>query len=229
MADPLPASPDPDLLPRRILGLCAALSVAVPVLLVGGALAQLGEASWSLGPAVRGTLWGSLLALGWAVPAGLLLAPVLYRAERPVLRTVLRVCWDLPTVCLAALFWGVEDPGALAMGAVGLVVLPQVALGAARALERTPRGSFQAARALGMSRRRFAFRIGLPRVGGPLVAVLIRAWARGVGEALVTLAVLGTGSLTGAVMQGQGAGAQALLLLGVALTVPALSHRLERT
>jgi len=230
MAAPLPALPDPDRLPRRILGLCAALSLAVPVLLVAGVLAVVPTSSGGLGPALRGTLWGSLVALAWAVPVGLLLAPLLNRAERPVLRGLLRTLWDLPTVAIAVVVGRLQDPGTLAIGAIGLVVLPHVALGAARALERTPRGSFRAATALGMSRRRFARRIGVPRVRGAMTAAILSGWARGVGEAVITWSILGSGALSGQLMaRPQQSGQAALVLLAVALGVPLLTHRLART
>ncbi len=226
MAAPLPTAPPTDLLPRRILGLCAALALLVPFVLVVGVLLRFDPVAGSTGEALRGLLIGSAASLAWAVPAGLLLAPVLFRAERPVLRTVLRVLWDLPTVCVAGLLWRHAEPGPLAAVALGLVVVPQVALGAAQALERTPRGTFQAARAMGMSRSRFAWRIGWPRVRGSISAVILRAWGRGVGELLITQAVLGWTALSAQAASQEGPAA--LLLLAVAFTVPWLASRLEQ-
>ena len=52
MAVPLPASSDPDLLPRRIFGLCAALSLFVPLALVAGVLG-FGEVASAAGGIAR--------------------------------------------------------------------------------------------------------------------------------------------------------------------------------
>lgn len=227
MAAPQPLPADPDRRARQILGLCAVFAAAVPVfLLVGVVGSGPGPAP---GAALAATLALSLASLGWAVPAGLLLAPVLYRAERPVLQVVLGTLRDLPTVAVAVLLAQVGGHGLLAGAAVGLVVLPHVALGAAQALERSPPAAFHAAMALGLSRRRFALRIGLPRVRGPVAACLVRAWGRGVGEALITQTALGAAALSGSVLTAPGAARPAAaVLLAVAVGVPLLAHRLER-
>ncbi len=213
---------------RQILGLCACLAGLVPVALVAGVVAS--GSGTDLASPLRATLLLSLVSLGWAVPVGLLLAPVLYGEKAPILRVVLGTLWDLPTVSVAVLLANVVGHGPLAGMAVGLVVVPHVALGAARALERSSPSAFRAARALGMPRRRFAFRIGLPRVQGPVSAALLRGWGRGVGEALITQAALGDIALTGVVMTSpEAARGPAMVLVLVAVLTPVLAGLLERT
>jgi ABC-type phosphate transport system permease subunit len=179
-------------------------------------------------PLLGPTLLLSLVSLGWSVPLGLLVASMLYRARRPALSVLVGTLRDLPTVAVAAVLGAVSGHGLLAGVAVGLVVLPEVALGAARALERSPSGALRAATALGISRHRFVFQILFPRIRGPIGATILRAWSRGVGEALIAQAALGSLSLSGSVLTtpAEARGPAAVLLL-VAMVTPLIARRME--
>jgi len=215
-----------DLPARRVLVVCTGLALAVPLLLVAGVLRL--EVGPGLVEQLLGTLALSGLALGWSGPVGVWVGLRLARRRTPWVQGLLGTLLDLPTVSLATAVAVLGGGPGLAGLAVGLVVLPQVALGTAKALERLDPELFRTADALGIPRARAAVRLGLPRVRGPVAAALVRGWGRGVGEALVTSTLLGTGTLSGAVLlePGSSAGAAALLL-GVALGAPLLAGRLE--
>ena len=164
--------------------------------------------SFGVLPLVGGTLLVSAIAMGAALPAGLLTAVYLSeyapaRVRRGV-KPVLEVLAGLPTVvygyfALLAVTpflqqWipGLSGFNALSPGLVmGVMILPLVSSLSEDALQGVPRGLREASRALGATRAQTALRVVLPAARSGIAAAAVLAVSRAVGETMIVAIAAG--------------------------------------
>lgn len=164
---------------------------------------------WSI---VTGTLWVAAIALLVSVPLGLGAAFYLseYAGERTrsIIKPILEILAGIPTVVfgffalnfinpnLVQKIWPVGDVGTysvLAAGLVtGLMILPTVASLSEDAMTAVPQSLRQGAFALGSNRREVSTSVVFPAALSGIVAAIVLATARAIGE--TTIAVLAAGS-----------------------------------
>lgn len=167
--------------------------------------------SFGVLPIVVGTLNIVFWALLVAVPVGLLSAIFLTeyasRAVRRVVKPVLEVLEGIPTVAIglfAALFlvplaadvlpfldWHTSFSVGVAGAAVGLLTVPLIASVSDDAMRAVPGGLREGAYALGASRPRVAIRVVFPAAISGVVASIVLAVSRAIGETMVVLMVAG--------------------------------------
>ncbi len=247
---------------------------AVPVLLMLGLVLMLADGigfdhdvvrpAGGVASAVMGTVMVAGLALAWATPVGLLAA--IYLAEfaparrRRWLRPSLELLAGVPTIVYAlvavmlvvpAVRWlvpGLQVPRVLAASLVlALMLVPTVTSLAEDALRTVPRQLREAALALGASRLRMLGHVVLPAAAPGVVAAVLLALSRAVGETMIMTLVAGyvpatgldpraavstlTGEIgsvaLGAPVTGSMYTAGAVLLFG-SLAIHAVAHRLVR-
>lgn len=161
---------------------------------------------WAL---VWGTLLVAALALAVAVPLGLLAAIFLSEYAPPRLRAVLKplleVLAGVPTVVygyfalltVSPIIRGIfgEDVGiynALAAGVVlGIMIIPMVSSLSEDALNAVPRSLREGSYALGATRFETAVRVVLPAAFSGVVASIILAASRAVGETMIVTIAAG--------------------------------------
>ncbi len=169
-------------------------------------------ARYGVWPIVVGTLWVAVIALVIAIPLGLGAAFYLAEYARPgvrkVLKPVLEVLAGVPTVVfgffalnfvtpqLVQKIWPVGEVGtysALTAGLVtGIMILPTVASLAEDAMSSVPQALRDGALALGSSRREVCTKVVFPAALSGIVAAVVLAGSRAVGE--TTIALLAAGS-----------------------------------
>lgn len=167
--------------------------------------------SFGVLPIVVGTLNIVFWALLVAVPVGLLSAIFLTeyasRAVRRVVKPVLEVLEGIPTVAIglfAALFlvplaadvlpfleWHTSFSVGVAGAAVGLLTVPLIASVSDDAMRAVPGGLREGAYALGAGRPRVAIRVVFPAAISGVVASIVLAVSRAIGETMVVLMVAG--------------------------------------
>lgn len=168
------------------------------------------DASFGVLPIVVGTLNIVFWALVVAVPVGLLSAVYLAEYAHPrVRRTIkpmLEVLEGIPTVtiglfavyfliplasdALPFLEWGTFSVGVAGV-AVGLLIVPLVASVSDDAMRSVPRALREGAYALGSSKVRVSVRVVLPAAISGLVAAIVLAISRAIGETMVVLMAAG--------------------------------------
>jgi phosphate transport system permease protein len=182
---------------------------------------QFEPASFGVLPIVAGTLNVALWAMLFAVPIGLGVAIYLTeyaspRARRTV-KPVLEILAGIPTVAIGIfavtfilpeviqplwpgdLLGGVEKPFmALAAGlGIGLMVAPIVASISDDAMSAVPAGLREGAYAMGATKMKVATRVIFPAAISGIVASIVLAVSRTVGETMIVLLAAGsTPSLT---------------------------------
>jgi phosphate transport system permease protein len=164
-------------------------------------------------PIVVGTLSITLWSLVFAIPIGI--ASALYLSEyasrrtRKIVKPVLEVLAGVPTVAFGFFalvfitpqlqkiwpgFLG-DGPGifsALAGGlAIGLLIVPIVASVSEDAMRAVPNGLREGAYALGATRAKVSTRVVLPAALSGVVAAVILATSRAIGETMVVLLAAG--------------------------------------
>lgn len=159
-----------------------------------------------------GSLWVAAIALLVAIPLGLGAAFFLSEYASPrvraVIKPILEVLAGIPTVVfgffalnfinpqLVAKLWPVGDVGTYSVLAAGLVtgimILPTVASLAEDAMVSVPDALRQGAYALGSNRREVSTSVVFPAALSGIVAAVVLAAARAIGE--TTIAVLAAGS-----------------------------------
>jgi phosphate transport system permease protein len=164
---------------------------------------------WSI---VTGTLWVATIALLVSVPLGLGAAFYLseYAGERTrsIIKPILELLAGIPTVVfgffalnfinpnLVQKLWPVGDVGTYSVLAAGLVtgimILPTVASLSEDAMTAVPQALRQGAFALGSNRREVSTSVVFPAALSGIVAAIVLATARAIGE--TTIAVLAAGS-----------------------------------
>jgi phosphate transport system permease protein len=173
-------------------------------------------ASFGVLPLVVGTLSVTLWAMLFAVPIGL--AAAIYLSEyahprvRKVVKPVLEVLAGIPTVAIglfAATFiipeiiqplWpdgflgGAQKPF-MALGgglAVGLMIVPIISSISEDAMSAVPHGLREGAYALGSTKAKVALRVVFPAALSGIVASIVLAMSRAVGETMIVLLAAGS-------------------------------------
>ncbi|MDQ6978718.1 MAG: phosphate ABC transporter permease subunit PstC [Mariprofundaceae bacterium] len=215
-----------DALWSRLLGIIAALSAALLLLMVGfllkeaapalqngGWLAFVHDDGWfplenlfGLMPMVWASLLIALAAMLLAAPLGLANALFL-RFYAPAswlkaYRLLLSLLAGMPSVVYG--LWGLtvmvpiiaayHQPGTSLLAAalvLALMIVPTVALTSAAALEAVPRSLYTGAVALGMRRPAVLLGVMIPAARHGIVAGMMLAMARALGETMVVLMVAG--------------------------------------
>lgn len=191
------------------------LSEAVPALTHVGVLRFLTDDSWhpaaeassgtfNLVPIILGTLLSSAGAIVLAAPLGILSAIFLREyAPRPlarVYRRIIELMAGVPSVVYG--LWGLEalvplvgrmhPPGQSLLAGIiilTIMILPTIALLADSAFAAVPRQSMAAAAALGFSRPTTVICIMIPAARSGLVAAIILALVRALGETMAIVMV----------------------------------------
>ena len=164
-------------------------------------------------PIVVGTLGITLWSLVFAIPIGigsaLYLSEYASRRTRKIVKPVLEILAGVPTVAFGFFalvfitpqiqkvwpgFLG-DEPGifsALAGGlAIGLLIVPIVASVSEDAMSAVPHGLREGAYALGATKAKVASRVVLPAALSGVVAAIILATSRAIGETMVVLLAAG--------------------------------------
>jgi phosphate transport system permease protein len=163
-------------------------------------------------PIVAGTAWTTAIALVVAIPFGLGVA--LYLSEyaprrlRSFLKPFLEILAGIPTVVLGFFglflvnpeivrrFWPIGDVSTfsgLAAGlVVGIMIIPTVASLSEDAMTAVPRGLREGGFALGGTRREVATKVVFPAGLSGIVAAIVLAGSRAIGETTIVLLVAGS-------------------------------------
>lgn len=169
------------------------------------------DATFGVLPIVVGTLTVTFWALVFAVPIGLLTA--IYLAEyapptvRRLVKPVLEVLEGIPTVAIGlfALYflrplaedllpflpWGGPFSVGVAGAAVGLMIVPLVASVSDDAMRSVPADLRQGAFALGAGKMVVSLRVVLPAAISGIVAAIVLATSRAIGETMIVLIAAG--------------------------------------
>lgn len=172
------------------------------------------NASFGVLPIVVGTLIVVFFGLVVAIPVGLLSA--IYLSEyapsrvRKVVKPALEVLYGIPTVAIGLFaFWFLrplaEDVfpflpwrGPFSIGvagvAVGLMIVPLVASISDDAMRSVPSDLREGAYALGASKLKVSLRVVFPAAISGIVASIVLAASRAVGETMVVLIAAGAGN-----------------------------------
>jgi phosphate transport system permease protein len=165
-------------------------------------------------PLVVGTfsvvLWGMLFAIPIGLGAAIYLSEYASPRVRKVVKPVLEILAGIPTVAIG--FFGVAfliplfqdiwpgtflggPPGFYMVGAaglcIGLMIVPIIASISEDAMSSVPSGLREGAYALGASKMRVATRVVFPAALSGIVASLVLAISRAVGETMIVLLVAG--------------------------------------
>jgi phosphate transport system permease protein len=169
------------------------------------------DASFGVLPLVVGTLTVVVFALAVAIPVGLLsavnLAEYARRRVRRVIKPAIEVLGGIPTVAIGLFAIAVLRPlaeqifpflpwrGPFSVGvagvAVGLLIVPLVASVSDDAMRSVPHALREGAYALGASKLKVTFRTVLPAAISGIVASIVLAASRAVGETMVVLMAAG--------------------------------------
>lgn len=168
-------------------------------------------ASFGVLPIVVGTLSTSLWAMCFAVPIGLAsavwLSEYASNRQRKVIKPVLEVLAGIPTVAIGIFGLVFLSPliekvfpfmvqvppfsAGVAGLAIGLMLVPIIASISDDAMRSVPGGLREAAYGLGSTRMKVATRVVFPAAISGIIASLVLAGSRAVGETMVVLLVAG--------------------------------------
>ncbi|MDN5935442.1 MAG: phosphate ABC transporter permease subunit PstC [Nitrosospira sp.] len=165
-----------------------------------------GEGMYNLAPMVSGTLYAAGGALLLATPLGIASALFIAYYASPrgagVYRRLVELLAGIPSVVFG--FWGLttlvplinqlHPPGASLLAGIlilTLMILPTIALTAHAALQAVPGEYLRAAAALGLSRWGMIRGVVLPAVKTGIVAGIMLAAGRAIGETMAVLMVAG--------------------------------------
>jgi len=165
-------------------------------------------------PLIVGTLnvvlWGMLFAIPIGLGAAIYLSEYASQRVRRVIKPVLEVLAGIPTVAIG--FFGVSfvtpllvdiwpgellggPPGFYNSGAaglcIGLMIVPIIASVSEDAMSAVPGGLREGAYALGASKMRVATRVVFPAALSGIVASIVLAISRAIGETMIVLLVAG--------------------------------------
>lgn len=175
---------------------------------------RIGEGSFGVLPIVVGTLYIVVFALMVAIPVGLLSSIYLSEYASPrfrrVVKPVLEVLEGIPTVAFglfAFMFltplgkdlfpflpWQGVFSSFVAGCTVGLLIVPLVASVSDDAMRAVPAGLREGAYAMGASKLRVSLRVVFPAAISGIVAAIVLAGSRAVGETMVVLIAAGAGN-----------------------------------
>lgn len=159
-------------------------------------------------PLLSGTLLTSLVAIGVALPFGLLaaifLSELATERSRRVLKPALEMLAGIPTIvygyfalvvitpALQSFLPGLAGFNALSPGIVmGIMIIPMIASLSEDALYAVPNSLREGAYALGSSKLPTIFRIVLPSAASGIAAAVILAVSRAIGETMVVAIAAG--------------------------------------
>lgn len=159
-------------------------------------------------PLLSGTFLTSIIAIGVAMPIGLISAVYLseYASERTrrILKPLLEILAGIPTVVygyFALLFvtpllqqWipGLSGFNALSPGIVmGIMIIPMVSSLSEDAMYAVPQNLREAAYALGASRLQVAFQVVVPAAFSGIAASFLLAVSRAIGETMIVAIAAG--------------------------------------
>jgi phosphate transport system permease protein len=170
------------------------------------------DATFGVLPIVVGTLTVTFWALLFAIPIGLMSA--IYLAEyaparvRRIVKPVLEVLEGIPTVAIGLfalnflrplfedvlpfLDWGGPFSVGVAGLAVGLMIVPLVSSVSDDAMRAVPAGLREGAYALGANKMRVSLRVVFPAAISGIVAAVVLAASRAIGETMVVLLAAGS-------------------------------------
>jgi phosphate transport system permease protein len=171
------------------------------------------DAYFGVWPIVAGTMMVTVIALLVAVPVGLLSAIYLSEYAHPrvrqILKPALEVLAGIPTVAIGLfgfvflrpfaedvlpfLEWKGPFSVGVAGAAVGLLVIPLVASVSEDAMRAVPGGLREGAYALGATKMRVSARVVVPAAISGIVASIVLAASRAIGETMVVVMVAGRG------------------------------------
>jgi phosphate transport system permease protein len=165
-------------------------------------------------PLVAGTfnvvLWGMVVAIPVGLGAAIYLSEYAQPRVRKVVKPILEILAGIPTVAIG--FFGVSlvtpllqdiwpgsflggPPGFFMAGAagicIGLMIVPIIASISEDAMSSVPAGLREGAYALGASKMRVSLRVVFPAALSGIVASLVLAVSRAVGETMIVLLVAG--------------------------------------
>lgn len=166
------------------------------------------EKHFGIWPLVSGTLLTSLIALGVALPLGLLAAIYLSEFSPPRLRRWLKPALEMlagiPTIvygyfalvfvtpALQAVVPGLAGFNSLGAGVVlGVMLMPMISSLSEDALFAVPHSLREGAYALGAARLPTILRVVLPSAGSGIAASVILAASRAVGETMIVAIAAG--------------------------------------
>jgi phosphate transport system permease protein len=164
------------------------------------------EGQFGMMPMLWGTLLSTCMAVLLATPLGIAIAIfcryIAPPALAPLFRGLMTLLAGVPSVVFG--FWGltvlvpliakVEPPGAslLAAGLIlTIMILPTVALMSEAALAAVPASYALGAQALGLTQRTTILRVLLPAAKNGVIAAVVLATARALGETMAVLMVSG--------------------------------------
>jgi phosphate transport system permease protein len=162
-------------------------------------------------PIVVGTLnivfWSLLVAVPVGLTSAIYLAEYAPTRVRRVLKPVIEILGGIPTVAIGLfalgflrplaetafpfLDWRTPHSVGVAGVAVGLLIVPLVASVSDDAMRAVPRGLREGAHALGASKLKVTLRVVLPAAISGIVASIVLAVSRAVGETMVVLLAAG--------------------------------------
>ena len=165
-------------------------------------------------PLVVGTfnvvLWGMVVAVPIGLGAAIYLSEYASQRVRRIVKPILEILAGIPTVAIG--FFGVSlvtpllqdiwpgdflggPPGFYMAGAaslcIGLMIVPIIASISEDAMSSVPSGLREGAYALGASKMRVSLRVVFPAALSGIVASLVLAVSRAVGETMIVLLVAG--------------------------------------
>lgn len=172
------------------------------------------NASYGVWPIVVGSAMVVVMSLAVAIPLGLLSAVYLSEYAPPfarrIIKPALEVLEGIPTVAIGLFgflflrpllgqllpFLPWQGPFSIGVASilVGLLIVPLMASVSDDAMRAVPRGLREAAYALGSSRFKVTLRVVLPAAVSGVVAAVVLAASRAVGETMVVLMVAGAGN-----------------------------------
>jgi phosphate transport system permease protein len=167
---------------------------------------------WGIIPLVTGTLLVTFIALVVAIPLGLLAA--IYLAEyatprtRTIVKPILETIAGIPTIVLGFFainyltpvilkpLFGVGTFNALSAGLmVGLLVTPVIASLSEDAMRAVPQGLREGAFAMGATKFEVVRRVVVPSALSGVMASIILAMSRAIGETMIVVIAGGTNPL----------------------------------
>lgn len=170
-----------------------------------------GQESYGVLPLVSGTLWTTFIGLLIAVPFGLGAAVYLSEYAHPrvrkVLKPVLEVLAGIPSVVYGyfaltfvapvllndLLGLGVGSFSVLSAGLVlGVMIIPTVASLSEDAMSAVPQALRQGSFALGANRMRTTLRVVFPAAISGIMASIVLALSRAIGETMIVALAAGT-------------------------------------
>lgn len=168
------------------------------------------DASFGVAPLLSATAWTTLIALVFAVPAGLgaavFMSQYAHRRARSVLKPVLEVLAGIPTVVygyFAVQFvqatvlkdWLHLSTGSFSVLSAGFVmgvmIIPTVASISEDAMSAVPSSLRQGSAALGANRMQTTLRVVFPAALSGVIAAIVLAISRAIGETMIVALAAG--------------------------------------